>query len=226
MVSTVGRIKKRDGTVADFNQDKITNAIHKAMESEGVKDMSIAKTASDIVCFMIEEKFGGYTIPSVEQIQDVVEMVLMKQGYHDVAKSYILYRAKHKGIREAKRIGINLERLVKDYLGNADWKIRENSNEGVQSFSGLNARVSGEVLSNFALNQIYTERAKKAHEDGEFHIHDLSYPIVGYCAGWSLENLIRKGFGHVPNPVSYTHLRAHETDSYLVCRLLLEKKKK
>ena len=76
MVSTVGRIKKRDGTVADFNQDKITNAIHKAMESEGVKDMSIAKTASDIVCFMIEEKFGGYTIPSVEQIQDVVEMVL------------------------------------------------------------------------------------------------------------------------------------------------------
>ena len=201
MVSTVGRIKKRDGTVADFNQDKITNAIFKAMESEGVKDKAVAKTASDIVCFMIEEKFGGYTIPSVEQIQDVVEMVLMKQGYHDVAKSYILYREKHKGIREAKRIGLNLERLVKDYLSNADWKIRENSNEGVQSFSGLNARVSGEVLSNFALNQIYTERAKKAHEEGEFHIHDLSYPIVGYCAGWSLENLIRKGFGHVPNQV-------------------------
>ncbi|MCK7527635.1 MAG: ATP cone domain-containing protein [Ignavibacteriales bacterium] len=136
------------------------------MQSEGIKDPAIAKTASDIVCFMIEEKFGGYTIPSVEQIQDIVEMVLMKQGYHDVAKNYILYREKHKGIREAKKIGINLERLVKDYLSNADWKIRENSNEGVQSFAGLNARVSGEVLSNFALNQIYTERAKKAHRDG------------------------------------------------------------
>src|SRR5512137_3077881 len=110
MVSTVGRIKKRDGTITDFNQDKITNAIQKAMHSEGIKDHAIAKTASDIVCFMIEEKFGGYTVPSVEQIQDIVEMVLIKQGYHDVAKSYILYREKHKGLREAKKIGLNLER--------------------------------------------------------------------------------------------------------------------
>jgi ribonucleoside-triphosphate reductase len=201
MVHTIARIKKRDGTVTDFNQDKITDAIHKAMLTQGVKDKAIAKTASDIVTFMIEEKFGGYTVPSVEQIQDIVEMVLMKQGYHDVAKAYILYREKHKGIREAKRIGINLERLIKDYINDADWKVRENSNEGVTSFSGLNARVSGEVLSNFALNNLYTERMRQAHEGGEFHIHDLSYPIVGYCAGWSLENLIRRGFGHVPNQV-------------------------
>src|SRR5512139_3525730 len=201
MVSAVGRIKKRDGTIADFMQDKITTAIHKAMQSQGVDDAPQAKTVSDIVTFVIEEKFGGYTIPSVEQIQDLVEMVLMKRGYHEVAKAYILYRERHKGIREAKKIGLNLERLIKDYLSNADWKVRENSNEGVQSFAGLNARVSGEDLFNFALNQIYTERAKRAHEEGEFHIHDLSYPIVGYCAGWSLENLIRKGFGHVPNQV-------------------------
>ena len=201
MVHTLGRIKKRDGTVVDFNQDKITNAIRKAMQSHGVDDSSAAKTTSDIATFMIEEKFGGYTVPSVEQIQDIVEMVLMKQGFLDVAKSYILYREKHKGIRDARRTGLNLERLVKDYIGNADWKIRENSNEGVMSFSGLNARVSGEVLSNFALTQIYDDRARKAHEEGAFHIHDLSYPIVGYCAGWSLENLIRKGFGHVPNQI-------------------------
>ena len=92
MVSAVGRIKKRDGTVADFNQDKITNAISKAMKSEGISDPSVAKTASDIVCFMIEEKFGGYTIPSVEQIQDVVEKVLIENGHARVAKAYILYR--------------------------------------------------------------------------------------------------------------------------------------
>ena len=103
--------------------------------------------------------------------------------------------------REAKRTGLNLERLIRDYINNADWKIRENSNEGVMSFSGLNARVSGEVLSNFALNQLYSERIKRAHLEGEFHLHDLSYPIVGYCAGWSLEKLLRKGFGHVPNQV-------------------------
>ena len=99
-----------------------------------------AKSVSDIVTFMMEDKFGGYTIPSVEQIQDIVEMVLMKQGYHDIAKSYILYRDRHKDIREAKKTGINLERLIKDYIADVDWKIRENSNEGVMSFSGLNAQ--------------------------------------------------------------------------------------
>ncbi len=201
MTRGISRIKKRDGTIVDFVQDKITNAVAKAMEASGIADRPAAKTVSDIATFMIEDKFGGYTIPSVEQIQDIVEMVLMKQGYHEVAKAYILYRERHKGIREAKETGLNLERLIKDYISDVDWKIRENSNEGVVSFSGLNARISGEVLSTFALNQLYTERVKKAHLEGEFHMHDLSYPIVGYCAGWSLEKLLRKGFGHVPNQV-------------------------
>ncbi len=201
MTRGISRIKKRDGTIVDFVQDKITNAVYRAMEANGMPDRAAAKTVSDIATFMLEDKFGGYTIPSVEQIQDIVELVLMKQGYHEVAKSYILYRERHKSIREAKKTGINLERLIKDYINDVDWKIRENSNEGVMSFSGLNARVSGEVLSNFALNHLYSERVKKAHLEGEFHIHDLSYPIVGYCAGWSLEKLLRKGFGHVPNQV-------------------------
>jgi anaerobic ribonucleoside-triphosphate reductase len=201
MTRGISRIKKRDGTVVDFVQDKITTAVYKAMEVNGIADRAAAKTVSDIATFMMEDKFGGYTIPSVEQIQDIVEMVLMKQGYLEVAKSYILYREKHKAIREAKKTGINLERLIKDYINDVDWKIRENSNEGVTSFSGLNARVSGEVLSNFALNHLYSERVKMAHQEGEFHIHDLSYPIVGYCAGWSLDKLLRKGFGHVPNQV-------------------------
>ena len=211
MVRVISRIKKRDGTVVDFNQDKITKAIAKAMEAQGITDPTTSKTTSDITAFMIEEKFGGYTVPSVEQIQDIVEMVLMKQGYLEVAKSYILYREKHKGIREAKRTGLNLERLIKDYINDADWKIRENSNEGVMSFSGLNARVSGEVLSTFALNQIYTENIKRAHVEGAFHIHDLSYPIVGYCAGWSLETLLRRGFGHVPNQVHSSPAKHLET---------------
>lgn len=206
--SKITRIKKRDGAIVDFTQDKITNAIYKAMQSQGIDDRMEAQHVSDIVVFVLEEKFGGYTIPSVEQIQDIVEMVLMKQGYHEVAKAYILYREKHKTIREAKETGINLERLIKDYINDHDWKVRENSNEGVVSFSGLNARISGEVLSNFALNNLYSERIKKAHLEGDFHIHDLSYPIVGYCAGWSMENLLRKGFGHVPNQV-HSHPAKH-----------------
>jgi len=201
MAGTLTRIRKRDGKISDFIQDKITTAIYKAMESQGIMDKNVAKSVSDIVTFVLEDKFGGYTVPSVEQIQDIVEMVLMKQGYHEVAKAYILYRDRHKEIREAKKIGINLERLIKDYINEYDWKVRENSNEGDMSFSGLNARISGEVLANFALNQIYSENVKRAHLNGDIHIHDLSYPIVGYCAGWSMENLLRKGFGHVSNQV-------------------------
>lgn len=207
----IARIKKRDGTVADFSQDKITHAIAKAMKSQGIEDFSQAKTVSDIVTFVIEEKFSGYTVPSVEQIQDMVEMVLMKRGYHEVAKSYILYRERHKSIREARQTGLNLERLIKDYISDRDWLIRENSNEGTMSFSGLNARVAGEVLSTYALNHIYTEPIKKAHQEGDFHIHDLSYPIVGYCAGWSLGNLLRRGFGHVPNQVHSAPAKHLET---------------
>jgi len=206
--SKISRIKKRDGSIVDFTQEKITKAIYKAMCSQGLDDWLEAQHVSDIVVFMLEEKLGGYTIPSVEQIQDIVEMVLMKQGYHEVAKSYILYREKHKAIREARETGLNLERLIKDYINDQDWKVRENSNEGQVSFSGLNARISGEVLANFALNNLYSERIKKAHQSGEFHIHDLSYPIVGYCAGWSMENLLRKGFGHVPNQV-HSHPAKH-----------------
>ncbi len=201
MAGTITRIRKRDGKITDFIQEKITKAIYKAMESKGIMDKNVAKSVSDIVIFVLEDKFGGYTVPSVEQIQDIVEMVLMKKGYHEVAKAYILYRDRHKEIREAKKIGINLERLIKDYINDYDWKVRENSNEGDMSFSGLNARISGEVLANFALNQIYSENIKRAHIGGDLHIHDLSYPIVGYCAGWSMENLLRKGFGHVSNQV-------------------------
>jgi len=207
----ITRIKKRDGEVVDFTQDKITNAVFKALKSQGIDDYAQAKTVSDIVTFVLEDKFGGYTVPSVEQIQDMVEHVLMKRGYLEVAKSYILYRERHKSIREAKETGINLERLIKDYIDDHDWKIRENSNEGTMSFSGLNARISGEVLSNFALNRIYGTHIKKAHLEGDFHIHDLSYPIVGYCAGWSLENLLRKGFGHVPNQVHSSPAKHLET---------------
>jgi len=207
----ITRIKKRDGGIVDFTQDKITNAIFKALKSQGIDDYAQAKTVSDIVTFVLEDKFGGYTVPSVEQIQDMVEHVLMKRGYLEVAKSYILYRERHKSIREAKQTGINLERLIKDYIEDHDWKIKENSNEGTMSFSGLNARISGEVLSNFALNQIYSSHVKKAHVEGDFHIHDLSYPIVGYCAGWSLENLLRKGFGHVPNQVHSSPAKHLET---------------
>lgn len=213
MPGTLSRIKKRDGSIVDFVQEKITTAVEKAMESHGVNDKRVARSVSDIATFMLEDKFSGYTIPSVEQIQDIVEIVLMRQGYHEIAKSYILYREHHKDIREARTTGPNLISLIKDYINDMDWKIRENSNEGTLTFSGLNARVSGEVMSNFAMTQMYAGPIKNAHIDGNLHIHDLSYPIVGYCAGWSLENLLKKGFGHVPNQVHSFPAKHLETAS-------------
>lgn len=201
MKGAVTRIKKRDGKTVDFVKEKITIAVFSAMEASGLKDRKAAESLSDIVTFVLEDKFGGCTVPTVEQIQDIVEMVLMKQGYHETAKSYILYREKHKEIRRARETGVNLERLIRDYINENDWKIKENSNEGAMSFSGLNARISGEVLSNFALNHLYSEKVSRAHAEGDMHIHDLGYPLIGYCAGWSIENLLRKGFGHVPNQV-------------------------
>src|SRR4030065_1503874 len=160
MTRGISRIRKRDASIVDFVQDKITKTFFKAVEPKNINAPPAAKTVSDIATFMVEDKFAGYTIPSVEQIQDIVELVLMKQGYHDVAKSYILYRDRHKSIREAKQTGLNLERLLKDYISDVDWKIRENSNEGVISFSGLNARVSGAGPSHFALHHLYSERIK------------------------------------------------------------------
>ena len=169
MTRGISRIKKRDGSVVDFVQDKITKAVFKAMESCGIKDEAAAKTVSDIATFMLEDKFGGYTIPSVEQIQDIVEMVLMKRGYLEVAKSYILYRERHKGIREAKQTGINLERLIKDYISDDDWKIRENSNEGDDELlRAQRPRSRARSCPISPLTSIYTAPVKKAHHGGRF----------------------------------------------------------
>ena len=119
MERIISRIKKRDGSVVDFTQDKITHAVYKAMESHGLTEQNEAKSISDLVTFMIEERFGGYTVPSVEQIQDIVELILMRRGHHDIAKSYILYREKHKEIRQARETGINLGEVKLVNLGNA-----------------------------------------------------------------------------------------------------------
>ena len=158
---TVARIKKRDGNVSDFVKEKITTAVYKAMQSNGIDDHRSAESVADIVTFILEEKFGGFTIPSVEQIQDIVEMVLMKQGYHRCRQILHSLPGAPQGHSGSETTGINLERLIRDYIEDIDWKIKENSNEGSMSFSGLNARVSGEVMANFALNQIYTENIKE-----------------------------------------------------------------
>lgn len=209
---SLAKIKKRDGRVVNFNQEKITTAIFKALEAtrgDGEENRRVAERISDRVVGGLETRFGtegeGF-YPTVEQTQDLVETTLMKAGYEDVAKAYILYRQKHAELREARGFEVELENyvrtIVQGFVRDEDWQTRENASAGAVTFQGLNAFLSGEMLKNFALNQMYAminPKIKRLHEEGKMHIHDLAFPVIAYCAGWSLEELIRRGFGEVPN---------------------------
>ncbi len=196
----ITRIKKRDGSIALFNQDKITNAIFKAAVSVGGKDKEKAKSLSDEVVKIINAKYQEDHIPTVEEIQDIAEKVLIENGHAKTAKAYILYRERHKGIRETKEMFIDVDNTISEYLHQSHWNIKENSNESY-SFSGLLLHTAGKVITNYSLNKIYTPLIRKAHEDGYIHIHDLTNGFIGYCCGHSLKNLILLGFGGVANKV-------------------------
>jgi len=215
----ITKIKKRDGRIVPFDQEKITTAIWKAAKSVGGKDKSLAKQLSDQIVKIINEKFKD--VPDVEQIQDIVEKTLTETGHYKTAKAYMLYREQHKQLREQKNFLEEVNNIIDEYLNQTDWRVKENANEQF-SFSGLLLHTSGKVIVNYALNKIYTPQIKDAFEKGYFHIHDLSHGFIGYCAGWSLKNLLLLGFGGVPNKVdahAAKHLRVviHQMVNYIGC---------
>jgi len=218
MKQTIKQIKKRDGKIVYFDSEKITNAVLKAMKSTAVKNPEEnAKMVSAHVVGILEQMFSDTTIPTVEQVQDVVEKVLMKT-YPDTAKAYIIYRQKHKELREldaTKREVFNhARRLISGYFSGSDWRARENASSGYITFQGANARLAGDLWNSFALHEIYRMKCPEiaeAHEKGELHIHDLDFPVVAYCCGHSLEQLLKRGFGEVPDRVESAppkHLRS------------------
>jgi len=195
-----GKIKKvikRDGRVVDFDVEKITNAIFKAAKSVGGSDRAKAEELTNAVMEAVEQK---YEVPTVEELQDTVEKVLIEKGHAKTAKAYILYREQHKKIREMESIFVDVDRTIGEYLSQEDWRTKENSNTDF-SFSGLMLHTAGKVIAKYTLNNIYTPTIREAHELGYYHIHDLGHGIVAYCAGWSLKNLLLMGFGNVPNKV-------------------------
>ena len=196
----ITKIRKRDGRIVEFAPEKITHAIMKAAEILGGKNDVEAKELTDKVVTILEFKFGTKEIPTVEEAQDIVEKVLIKAGHAKTAKAYILYRHQHAKIREAKDMVVDVSKTISSYIKQEDWRVRENSNEDY-SFSGLLLYAAGKVISNYALNEIYTPEIKEAHVKGYMHIHDLSNAVIGYCAGWSLKKLLEEGFGGVPNKV-------------------------
>lgn len=192
-------MRKRDGRIVDFDQEKITQAIWKAARSIGGRNKELARRLSDKVVDVLEEKYGG-EIPSVEDIQDVVEKVLIEEGHVKTAKSYILYRKQREDMRKIKSTFLEVEKLVSDYLNQIDWRVRENSNIGY-SLSGLFVHAAGSVISTYTLDRIYPMEVSDAHISGDLHLHDLYFGIAGYCAGWSLRQLLSEGFNGVPRRV-------------------------
>ena len=195
----ISKIRKRDGRTVDFDQEKITKAVWAAAQAVGGRDRSLAERLSDQVVAILEQRFPAKT-PTVENVQDIVEKVLIEDGHARTAKAYILYRKQHESLRKIKTTFLEVERIVSDYLSQADWRVRENSNIGY-SMSGLLLHVAGSVVANYTLDRIYPMEVADAHRNGDIHLHDLYFGITGYCAGWSLSKLLHEGFNGVPGIV-------------------------
>jgi anaerobic ribonucleoside-triphosphate reductase len=189
---SITKIMKRDGRIVPFDKEKIVDAIFKAARAVGGNDRKTAEQLADKVVEILGYSFmDKYEIPTVEDIQDLVEKVLVRNDHYKTAKAYILYRKQHERIRDSLQLIQNNE-IITNYLDRSDWRVKENSNMNF-SLQGMNFHVSSIVTSQYWLNQIYTPQMKEAQEVGDFHIHDLGILAV-YCVGWDLQDLIREGF--------------------------------
>jgi ribonucleoside-triphosphate reductase len=200
------KIKKRDGRVVEFDSSKITAAIAKSGQATGEFGQREARKLTLRVLTLAHELRMG-PLPEVEEIQDIVERVLLDSPYYKSAKSYILYREQHAQIRSLVT-SANVD-LVDHYLGRLDWKIKENSNMSY-SLQGLNNYLSSDITSEYWLNRIYPPEIRRAHKQGDLHIHDLSLLSV-YCVGWDLTDLLKCGFKGVEGKVESAppkHLRS------------------
>ena len=196
------RVKKRNGDIVDFNIAKIGNAIERAFVAEHkYYNKDIIEMLALRVVSNFNEKVSNDII-GVENIQDSVEVVLIQSGFVDVAKSYMEYRKKHELERERKFIGTELDykKVVENYLKINDWRVKENSTV-TYSVGGLILSNSGAITANYWLSEVYDKEIADAHRKADIHIHDLSM-LTGYCAGWSLKQLITDGLGGVPGKIT------------------------
>ncbi|MGE5495784.1 MAG: ribonucleoside triphosphate reductase [Burkholderiales bacterium] len=201
-------ILKRSGQKETFQPKKIADAIFKAAKAVGGDDYSLAERLTEQVVDIARLKFGDQC-PMVEDIQDIVERVLIKNGHAKTAKAYILYREKRKSARETNAlIGATIS-MFSDYLGDKDWGVRENANTQ-KSVNGLNNYIREAFTKKYWLHEIYPEEVREAHISGDCHIHDLGF-FGPYCAGWDLRQLLMQGFGGIPGKVESRpakHLRS------------------
>ena len=191
-------IIKRDGSIRDFDADKIVIAIAKAgkatgeITAEGAKRLTETEVMPRIRALKTET-------PDIEKVQDAVEQSIFAGGFFKTLRAYIVYREQHAKQRDAKHSWIDVESSINEYLNQLDWRVNANANQGY-SLGGLILNVSGKVVANYWLNSIYAPEIGLAHRNGDLHIHDLDM-LSGYCAGWSLRTLLQEGLNGVPGKV-------------------------
>ncbi len=195
---SVSKIQKRNGAIVDFDISKIEEAIFSAVKAIGGEDFELSKKIAKDVFKIISDKFSD-GIPTVEQVQDIVEKELIEQGHASTAKSYILYRQQRSTQRQDKNVVIEVQNTMNEYLEKLDWRINANSNQGY-SLGGMILNTSGKVTANYWLSYIYSKEIGDAHRNADYHIHDLDM-FSGYCAGWSLRALLEEGFNGVDNKI-------------------------
>ncbi len=191
----ISNVTKRDGTLAPFDSSKIFGAINKAGTTTGEFGEQESWLLTAQVLKVLKHKFAE-SLPSIEQIQDVVEQVLISANYFATAKAYILYRDQRQRMRTDKKVMVDVESSINEYLEKLDWRVNANANQGYSN-GGLILNVSGKVTANYWLSHVYPAEVGEAHRNGDIHIHDLDM-LAAYCAGWSLKNLLHEGFNGVP----------------------------
>lgn len=195
----LSRIVKRDGSQVIFNSEKIKSAIRRAGEATGEFDDDEASLLTNQVTKVLRHRSAEGILPTIEQIQDVVEQVLISANYYKTARAYIVYREQRGKLRQDKKTLVDVASSVNEYLERADWRVNANANQGY-SLGGLILNVSGKIIANYWLSHVYPQAAGDAHRSGDFHIHDLDM-LAGYCAGWSLRMLLQEGLNGVPGKV-------------------------
>ncbi|WP_043518192.1 ribonucleoside triphosphate reductase [Achromobacter arsenitoxydans] len=194
----IQHILKRDGRVVAFDSDKIAQAMAAAGQSTGELDLAGARTLTSAVVAALD----GNLCPGVETIQNRVEEALVQAGHWRTARAYIVYREQHARLRSLRHTLVDVESAMEEYLDQRDWRVNANANQGY-SLGGLILNVAGKVTANYWLSNVFAPEAGQAHREGDIHIHDLDM-LSGYCAGWSLRQLLTEGFNGIPGKVEST----------------------
>src|SRR6056297_1350046 len=193
------RVRRRDGSIAAFDRERIYSAIARAGEATAEFGHDEARLlAAQVLKVLTHGRLRDGT-PDIERIQDIVEQTLIAADHLETARAYIAYRAQHQRLRDDSRTLMDVGASVNEYLDQLDWRVNANANQGY-SLGGLILNTSGKVIANYWLSHVYPPEIGQAHREGDLHIHDLDM-LAGYCAGWSLRTLLHEGLNGVPGKI-------------------------